>query len=96
VIDARTGAIVTDVTGKAVGTQTIALLADSLDPGSYQYVLRTLKCGKPGTAEARFSQAFTIPIGAQTAPPLPPPTLPLLPAATLPLPTLLPIVPAAG
>jgi hypothetical protein len=97
VIDARTGAIVTDVTGKAVGTQTIAVPADSLDPGRYQYVLRALKCGKPGTAEARFSQAFTVPIGAQTVPPIPPPpTLPLLPEATLPLPTLLPTVPADG
>jgi hypothetical protein len=97
VIDAQTGALVTGMAGKAVGAQTIALPADSLDPGRYQYVLRALKCGKPGTAEARYSRAFTVPFGAQTEPPLPPlPTLPLLPDAPSPLPTLLPTVPAAG
>ena len=99
VVDAQTGEVVSDLTGKAVGDESVDLPADGLDAGSYQYVLRTLKCGKPGTGEARFSRAFTIPPGAEPVlPPLPPldPTLPRLPQALFALPTLLPTVPPAA
>ena len=30
----------------------------ALAPGQYEYALRAFKCGKPGTAETRFSTAF--------------------------------------
>jgi hypothetical protein len=97
VVDARTGAVVAGAAGKAVGQQTVSLSADSLDVGSYQYVLRVLKCGKPGTGEARFSRAFAVPLGTQSEPPIGPlSTLPLLPQAPFALPTLLPTVPAAN
>jgi hypothetical protein len=96
IVDSRTGAVVSSVVGKAVGAQTVGLPADSLEGGRYQYVLRALKCGKPGTGEARFSRSFEVPLGTQTETPptLPLPLLPLLPAAPFPLPTLLPTVPA--
>jgi hypothetical protein len=97
VVDAQTGAVVAGVAGKAVGEQTLSLPADSLEPGNFQYVLRTLKSGKPGTAEARFSRAFLVPPGAMSGPPtVLLPTLPLLPQARFPLPTLLPTVPAVS
>jgi hypothetical protein len=97
VVDAQTGAVVTRVAGKAVGMQTVAFPTDSFAAGKYQYALRSLRCGKPGTGEARFSRAFAVPLGTQTGPPvLPLPTLPLLPEALFALPTLLPTVPAAG
>jgi hypothetical protein len=98
VLDAQTGAVVAGVSGKAVGNQTVALPADNLEAGSYQYVLRALKCGKPGTAVARFSRAFSVPPGTQAVlPPTPPldPTLPRLPQALFALPTLMPTVPPA-
>jgi hypothetical protein len=96
VIDARTGAVVASDAGKAVGAQTIAVPADTLDAGNYQYVLRALKCGKPGTAEARYSQSFAFPLGVQggASPPVFP-LLPVLPQASSPLPTLMPTVPPA-
>jgi hypothetical protein len=96
IVDSRTGAVVTSIVGKAVGAQTVGLPADGLEGGRYQYVLRALKCGKPGTGEARFSRSFEVPLGTQTETPptLPLPLLPLLPAAPFPLPTLLPTVPA--
>lgn len=98
-VDAQTGAVVAGLTGKAIGKQTIALPADNLEAGSYQYVLRALKCGKPGTAEARFSRAVTVPLGTQTVMPASPllaATLPRLPPAPFALPTLLSTVPPAG
>jgi hypothetical protein len=96
VVDAKTGAVVTGIVGKAVGEQTVALPADNLEPGSYQYVLRALKCGKPGTSEARYSQSFSVPPGTLSGPQtFPLPLLPLLPQAPFALPTLLPTVPAA-
>jgi hypothetical protein len=96
VVDAQTGAVVSGIVGKTVGEQTIALPADSLEAGNYQYVLRALKCGKPGTAEARYSRSFSVPPGTQSAPlTFPLPLLPLLPQAPFALPTLLPTVPAA-
>jgi len=93
VIDAQTGEVVADEAGKAVGVQTVAIPADSVQAGSYQYVLHVLKCGKPGTAEARYSRPFTLvaaepggePVPADpaapadpTASPPPPPPPPLL------------------
>jgi hypothetical protein len=97
VVDAQTGAVVAGVAGKAVGEQTVSVPADSLEAGSYQYVLRALKCGKPGTGEARFSRGFKVPLGTQAGTPIHPlPLLPLLPEAPFPLPTLLPTVPAAA
>ena len=107
ILDAQTGEIVAGAEGKAVGRQTIAVPADGLDPGSYQYVLRALKCGKPGTAEARYSRPFPVtapppdpsaePADPDAPPPPVTPTLPgppRLPQALSPLPTLLPTVPA--
>jgi hypothetical protein len=95
VINAETGQVVAGAAGKAIGEQTVTIAADELGAGTYQYALRVLKCGKPGTAEARFSRGFTIPLGTATAPPGPAgPTLPELPLAPWPLPTLLPTVPA--
>jgi hypothetical protein len=103
VVDGRTGAVVRGVAGKAVGAQTVRLPADGLEAGSYQYVLRVLKCGKPGTGEVRFSRGFEVPFevpaGTQTGTPtvpLPLPLLPLLPEAPFPLPTLLPTIPATA
>ena len=104
VIDAFTGEVVASAAGKAVGGQTVAIPADGLGAGDYQYALHVLKCGKPGTAEARYSRPFSIPLGADTgpaapdAPPAPEallPEAPRLPPAPSPLPTLLPTVPAA-
>ncbi|MCW2963857.1 MAG: hypothetical protein JWO17_1109 [Actinomycetia bacterium] len=97
IVDTRTGAVVTSIAGKAVGAQTVGLPADGLQAGRYQYVLRALKCGKPGTGEARFSRGFEVPLGTQIGTQtLPLPLLPLLPEARFPLPTLLPTVPAAA
>ena len=106
VVDARTGAVVAAAGGKVVGQATVSLSADGLEAGSYQYVLRTLKSGKPGTGEARFSRAFSLSLSAPTPadPPTQPPdvsppalpTLPLLPQPPFALPTLLPTVPAAS
>jgi hypothetical protein len=78
VVDARTGAVVAAAGGKAVGQATVSLPADGLDAGSYQYVFRTLKSGKPGTAEARFSRAFSLSLSAPTPtePPVDPSTDP--------------------
>jgi hypothetical protein len=86
---------VAGATGKAIGDQTVTIAAGELGPGSYQYALRVLKCGKPGTAGERFSRAFSVPFGAGTTPASPvTPYLPELPLAPWPLPTLLPTVPA--
>lgn len=107
VLDAQTGEVVAGTAGKVVGGQTIAIPAAGLDPGSYQYALRVLRCGKPGTAEVRYSRPFPVasaPPAANTGPadpdaPPPAPSLPeppRLPQAPSPLPTLLPTVPAAA
>jgi hypothetical protein len=85
VLDGTTGAIVTGASGKVSGEQHLTIPADGLDPGSYQYTLRVLKCGKPGTAEEWYSRPFSVPLGLE---------LPPLPTVTPPLPTLLPTVPA--
>jgi hypothetical protein len=76
VVDARTGAVVAGAGGKVVGQATVSLPAEGLEAGSYQYVLRTLKSGKPGTAEARFSRAFSLALSAPTEPPVDAPTDP--------------------
>jgi hypothetical protein len=109
ILDAQTGETVAGAEGKAVGLQTVEVPADGLDPGNYQYALRVLKCGKPGTAEARYSRPFAIaapPPVASTGPAdpnAPPravtsslPGAPRLPQARSPLPTLQPTVPAAA
>jgi hypothetical protein len=97
VVDAQTGRVVAGTAGKAVGEETASLPADSLEQGSYQYVLRTLKSGKPGTAEARFSRAFSVPLGALSGTPtVLLPALPLLPLSPFTLPTLLATVPATS
>ena len=104
VIDAQTGEVAASKAGKVVGAQTIAIPADGVEPGSYQYVLHVLKSGKPGTAEARYSRSFALPPSEEAVPadpdaPPPPPALlpepPRLPPASSPLPTLLPTVPPA-
>lgn len=102
ILDAQTGETVAGAAGKAVGLQTITIPTDGLDAGSYQYALRVLKCGKPGTEEARYSRPFAVTPGIDTGPPADtPPTLspiapPRLPQALSPLPTLVPTVPAAS
>ena len=60
VLDATTGKPVASVGGKTVGVTTVKIPAADLKPGRYEYALRAFKCGKPGTAETRFSTAFAL------------------------------------
>ena len=60
VLDASTGEAVADASGKAVGAATVKISAAELPPGQYTYAFRAFKCGKPGTAETRFSTAFAL------------------------------------
>jgi len=60
VLDATTGIPVASASGKAVGLATVTISAAELPPGQYEYALRAFKCGKPGTAETRFSTAFAL------------------------------------
>ncbi|MGZ4333602.1 MAG: hypothetical protein ACXVRJ_04950 [Gaiellaceae bacterium] len=86
VLDAATGEVTAVAAGKAVGPASVTIPTAGVAPGAYQYALRVFKCGKPGTAETRFSSAFAI--GDQV--PAPPSLVPPPP----PLPTLEPVVPA--
>ncbi len=96
VIDAATGEVVAGTDGKAIGMEVLTIPADGLVTGSYQYVLRVLKSGKPGTGEARTSRPFPVVAPPVDPPPKPPPPgRPRLPQALGLLPTLLPTVPAA-
>ncbi|HSP74204.1 MAG TPA: hypothetical protein VLN26_17665 [Gaiellaceae bacterium] len=99
VLDVQTGEGAVEAGGDAVGEQTVSIPAESLAPGTYQYVLRVFTDGKPGTATMRYSRPFTIPPPApgqtattSTPPPPPQPLLPLVPS----LPTLEPTVPATA
>ena len=93
VIDASSGDVVAATEGKAVGGETATLPAAGLGPGSYQYVLRVFKSGKPGTSEMRFS----VPFAVTAADPVPAPPDLVVPQPPLPaLPTLQPTVPAAA
>jgi hypothetical protein len=88
VIDAKSSDVAAATESKAVGETTATLATAGLASGTYQYVLRIFKSGKPGTAEMRFSRPFAFstttdsvpaPLGlVQLAPPLPTlqPTLP--------------------
>jgi hypothetical protein len=98
VIDAETSEVIAGAEGKTLGAQSLAIPAPDLVTGSYQYVLRVLKSGKPGTGEERTSRPFIFVAPAVDPPPAPTPPsgLPRLPQARAPLPTLLPTVPAAG
>ena len=60
ILDAVTGDPVASKSGKAVGLTTVKLPTADLPPGQYEYALRAFKCGKPGTAETRFSTAFAL------------------------------------
>jgi hypothetical protein len=60
VLNATTGAPVASAGGKAVGLTTITIPTAKLAPGRYEYALRAFKCGKPGTAETRFSTPFAL------------------------------------
>ena len=60
VLDATTGEPVATASGKAVGAATVKIPAAGLPPGQYEYALRAFKCGKPGTAETRFSTPFAL------------------------------------
>jgi hypothetical protein len=60
VLDVASGDVVGRATGKAVGLATVKLPAGTVPPGEYQYALRVFKCGKPGTAETRFSTPFAL------------------------------------
>jgi hypothetical protein len=95
VIDAETGEVVAGTEGKAVGTQSLTIPATGLVTGSYQYVLRALKSGKPGTGEERTSRPFDFVAPVADPPPAPPPPsgFPRLPQARALLPTLQPTVP---
>ena len=98
VVDAQTGEVVSDLTGKAVGDR------PSTSPPTASRQAATSTCSnlevrQAGTGEARFSRAFTIPPGAEPVlPPSPPldPTLPHLPQALFALPTLMPTLPPAA
>jgi hypothetical protein len=97
-IDAQTGIVVAHRTGKTIGDQTVSIPTDDVLPGKYQYVLRALKSGKPGTAQVRTSQPFDFtPPPSSEPPPTPAPVrgsdAPLLPPARVPLPTLQPTAP---
>jgi hypothetical protein len=89
VIDATSSDLVAATEGKAVGVAAATLAAGGLASGTYQYVLRVFKSGKPGTAEMRFSRPFTF---SATTDAVPAP--PDLVSPATPLPTLQPIVPA--
>lgn len=91
VLDAATGDVVAATEGKVVGPEVATLPTAGIPPGDYQYELRVFKCGKPGTAELRTSQAFALAPATQTV--AAPPAL-LGPAP--PLPTLQPTVAAAS
>jgi hypothetical protein len=58
VLDATTGKPVASAGGKAVGLTTVKIPTTELQAGQYEYALRAFKCGKPGTAETRFSTSF--------------------------------------
>ena len=60
ILDATTGKPVASAGGKAVGLTTVKIPTGDLSPGQYEYALRAFKCGKPGTAEMRFSTAFAL------------------------------------
>jgi hypothetical protein len=60
ILDATTGKPVASASGKTVGLTTVKIPAADLAPGQYEYALRAFKCGKPGTAESRFSTAFAL------------------------------------
>jgi hypothetical protein len=87
VLDVDTGKPVATAAGKAVGDATATVPAAGLEPGTYEYALRVYKCGKPGTAETRFSSPFAV--GETTGEPEPGPALSLL------LPTLAPVLPGS-
>jgi hypothetical protein len=90
VVRVETGAVALSSSGTApVGTQTVALPADELPPGTYQYAFRASAAGRPGTAVTRYSRPFTL--SAPVAEP-PAPELKALPL----LPTLEPTVPASS
>jgi hypothetical protein len=89
VVDAVTGDVAATAVGKAVGSMSVSIPAADLEPGTYQYALRVFKCGKPGTAESRYSRAFTIGDIASL-----PPAAPGLRPAVRPLPTLETVHPA--
>jgi len=91
VIDAETGEVVAGTEGKALGTQSLTIPAAGLVTGSYQYVLRALKSGKPGTGEERTSRPFAF--VAPAAAPAAPSGFPRLPQARALLPTLQPTAP---
>jgi hypothetical protein len=71
ILNAKTGAVMASVSGKAVGPATVKIPSAELPPGQYEYALRAFKCGKPGTAEARFSTAFALGAAEATVRPLP-------------------------
>jgi hypothetical protein len=81
VVDAVTGEAAASTDGKAVGDATAAVPAADLPPGRYEYELRVYKCGKPGTAEARFSSAFPLGDAASEPSPWLPTLQPVLPGS---------------
>jgi hypothetical protein len=89
VIDATSSEVVGATDGKAVGAFAANIPTAALASGTYQYVLRIFKCGKPGTAEMRFSRPFAF-SPAPDLVPVPPDLIP-----PRPLPTLQPTVPSA-
>ncbi len=87
-IDATTGDIVAATEGKVVGDETATVATTGLASGTYQYVLRIFKSGKPGTAEMRFSRPFAFSTSADLVP-----APAALVSAPPPLPTLQPTLP---
>jgi hypothetical protein len=89
VLDAESGEVAASAAGKAVGPASVTIPATDLQDGSYQYALRVFKCGKPGTAETRFSSSFTVGDVANL-----PRATPQLRPPVRPLPTLETVEPA--
>jgi hypothetical protein len=102
-IDLHDGTAVATVDGAGSGLQAISIPNDNRPTGDYQYKVRTLVTGKPGTAVVRSSRPFTITAPPPPPPPVtedppaedppadPPPPPPAPPEALLPL---LPLVPS--
>jgi hypothetical protein len=77
-IDATSSDVVAVTEGKAVGEATATLATADVASGTYQYVLRIFKSGKPGTAEMRFSRPFAFSTATDLVPAPPEAPLPTL------------------
>jgi hypothetical protein len=88
ILDASTADVVAVATGNAVGATAVTIPAAKVTAGRYQYALRVFKCGKPGTAQTRFSSPFAVDPPTAT-------TVANAPLLTRWLPTLAPVAPTS-